>query len=108
MAESVTHVQARHVRRCIIVANGNMQTLVLAAFNLQAAGRGDDLRKWIIGATIWSTSVVFTVSNPDGTGTITVDAPFASPAVTWMDDTLLGGGATLGVEVYYTGDETIR
>lgn len=107
MAETVTHVQARHVRRCVIVANGNMETLVIAALNAQAAGRGDYIKKWVIGSAVWSSSASFTVANPDGTGAITVAAPYACPAVENMADTLLGGGANLGVEVYYTGNEKI-
>jgi hypothetical protein len=110
MPDTVQHVQGRHVRRCVVVANGNLQTLAIAALNTQAAGRGDAIAAWLIGVRIVSASAGFTVSNPDGTGTLTIataSVPYDIAATDGMDDTLLGGGANLGVEVYYTGNQFV-
>lgn len=108
MPDSTQHVQARHVRRCVVVANGNLQTLAIAALNAQVAGRGDAIAGWLIGVRIVSATADFTVSNPDGTGSLTIPTaaiPYDIAATEGMADTLLGGGATLGVEVYYTGNQ---
>lgn len=107
MPDTVEHVQARHVRRCIITATGNMLTLVIAALEAQAFTRGSNLKPWIMGCRVISATASFDVSNPDGTGTLTIPAlgfPYDIPATNGMADTLLAGGATLGVEVYYTGN----
>lgn len=110
MPDTVEHVQARHVRRCVIAAAGNMQTLVIAALEAQAVGRGAAMRPYIMGVRVVTATAAFDVSNPDGTGTLTIPAtsvPYDIAATNGMDDTLLAGGATLGVEVYFTANPTI-
>lgn len=111
MPDTTEHVQARHVRRCAVVANGtNLSALAVAALNAQAAGRGTDVLSWVMGVRIVSATADFTVSNPDGTGALTIPAtrlPYDVAATNGMADTVVGGGATLGVEVYYTGNPLI-
>jgi hypothetical protein len=110
MPDTVLHVQGRHVRRCVVNAAGNLQALVVAALNAQVAGRGDDVLRNIMGARIISAAGDFAVSNPDGTGTLTIPAasvPYSSPAVNFLADTVVDAVA-LGVEVYYTGDDPVR
>ena len=110
MPDTVQHVQARHLRRCVVVANGNMRDLVVAALNVQAAGRGDAIKAHIMGVRVVTASGGFTVSNVDGTGSITIATtivPYDIAACEGMSDTALGGGANLGVEVYYTGNPTV-
>lgn len=109
MPDSVSHVQARHVRRCVVTASGaNLQTLALAALNAQAAGRGDAIKPWIMGVRIVSASVAFVAANPDNTGGLTIGfTPYDIAATNGLADTYVSGGATLGVEVYYTGDPTV-
>ena len=101
----IQQVQSNHVARCAIVATGNLHALVIQALNAQAARRGDRISSGIIGVRIVTTIADFTVSNPDNTGAITVATtmvPYDIPATNGMADTLLGGGAALGVEVYCT------
>jgi hypothetical protein len=110
MPDTVQHVQARHVRRCVVVANGVLRDLAVAALNVQKAGRGDAIKPWIMGVRVVTATAGFTASNPDGTGTLTIAAtlmPYDIPACEGMADTLLAGGATLGVEVYLTGNPEI-
>lgn len=110
MTDTVAHVQARHVRRCVVTANDNLQTLVTAALNAQVAERGDKIRPLVIGCRIVSASAAFTVANPDGTGALTIPlggVPYDIAATNGMADTVVGGGATLGVEVYYTANQNI-
>lgn len=111
MADAVMHVQGRHVRRCTVTASGaTLLTLVLNALNAQASGRGDAIRPWIIGCRIVTASAAFTVANPDGTGALTIPTaavPYDIPAVAALEDTFVAGGATLGVEVYYTGQPDV-
>jgi hypothetical protein len=72
MPDTVEHVQARHVRRCVVTASGDdLADLAVAALNTQANGRGDAIRPWIVGCRIVSASANFTVGNPDNTGTLT-------------------------------------
>ena len=108
MPDSVEHVQARHVRRCVITASGaNLLDLVVAALNAQTAGRGDCVRAHIIGFTILTASGNYTLGNPDNSGTLSLVAafvPYNCPATNGAADTYVAGGATLGVEVYYTGN----
>ncbi len=110
MPDSTEHVQARHVRRCTIAAAGNMQDLVTAALEAQAFGRGNTILPWVIGCRVISASGSYTVSNADGTGAITLPStavPYDIAATNGMADTLLAGGANLGVEVYFTGNPTV-
>ena len=111
MPHTVEHVRGRHVRRCVITANDtSFQALVLAALEAQAAGRGDAILPWIIGARIITAAGPFTLSNVDGTGTLTLAAasvPYEGIAVNVMADTFIGGAVALGVEVYFTGNPTV-
>jgi hypothetical protein len=110
MPDSTEHVQARHVRRCVVAAAGNLQTLVTAALEAQAAGRGAAIRPFTLGVRIVTASGGYTVSNPDGTGTLTLPAtavPYDIAATNGMEDTVVGGGANLGVEVYFTGNPAV-
>lgn len=111
MPDSVEHVQARHVRRCVVTASGALlSTLVFNALNTQAAGRGDALKSVAIGFRVMTASGSFTVGNPDNTGTLTIPTtavPYDCPTTNGLDDTYVAGGATLGVEVYYTANPTV-
>lgn len=109
MPDNVVQVQARHVRRCVVTASGaNLLTLAIAALNAQAPNRGNVLKPWIMGVRIVSASVAFVVANPDNTGGLTIGfTPYDIAATNGMADTYVSGGATLGVEVYYTGDQQI-
>lgn len=111
MPDSVMHSQARHTRRCIVTASGaNLLTLIIAALNAQAAGRGDAIKPWVIGFRIVTASADWVVANPDNTGGITIDnlaVPYDTPATNGAADTYVAGGATLGVEVFYTGDPSV-
>jgi hypothetical protein len=110
MPDTVQHAQARHVRRCAVTAGGNLKALIIAALNAQAYGRGDAIAPWVMGVRIISASASFTVANPDGTAALTIPTsavPYDIPATQGAADTEVGGGATLGVEVYYTGNPTV-
>lgn len=111
MPDTVEHVQARHVRRCVITASGDdLADLCVAALNAQVSGRGTELRPWLMGCRIVTASANFTVGNPDNTGTLTIPStsvPYDIAATNGMADTYVAGGATLGVEVYYTGNPSV-
>lgn len=97
-------VQSSSVRRCVITASGaNLAGLIQAAINTQVANLGDTLIARAIGCRIVTASASFTVSNADGTGTLTIAAgtAYEAPAVAAIRDTIIGGGATLGVELYF-------
>lgn len=104
MPEPKQCVQSSNVRRCVITASGaSLAGLIQTAINTQVATLGDRLIARAIGCRIVTASAAFTVSNADGTGTLTIPAgtPYEAPAVQAIHDTLVGGGATLGVELYF-------
>lgn len=109
MPDTVEHVQARHVRRCVVSAGGNLLDLVVAALNAQVHKRGDAIEPIAIGCRIVSAAANFTVSNPDGTGTLTIPStsvPYDIAATNGMADTVVSA-VSLGVEVYYTTNNDI-
>jgi len=98
-------IQSVHVARCVVNLASTLLSGVMAALNTQKAARGDAIRDTIVGCRIITAAGSFTVSNPDGTGTLTITTamlPYDIPAVQGMADTLVNAVA-LGVEVYYDG-----
>lgn len=102
----IQQTKSNHIARCVVNAAGTLMSGAVAALNTQAAGRGDKMIEDIIGCRIVTAAGDFTVSNPDGTGTLTIVAasmlPYDIAASQGMRDTLVNA-VSLGVEVYYNG-----
>ena len=106
-ADTVEHIQGRHMLRCVVSAGGNLLTLVIAALNAQKAGRGDAVLPWIMGARVVTAAGAFNASNADSTGTHAITTvPYDMFATNSLGDTVVSA-VSLGVEVYYTGNPLV-
>lgn len=109
MAHPTQQTQSQHVAYCVVSAGGNLRSLIVAALNAQAAGRGDRIAEDIIGVRVISAAANFTLSNADGTGTVTVQSslvPFDIPATSADQDTVVSA-VSLGLAVFYNGVDRV-